>query len=151
MAASFVEPNCRFEIKEIRQNILGKFNWKDRLLLSPVSMFHLAARCPFCPESETNKILETERRPHIPQSRSLYFSHTYSTTIITSWLPMPNIEERRRQTSPTRIELGFVPTTPCDRSPGRRCHPGSPPHLQPSLGSAGCISARTQWTQRRSV
>ena len=40
-----------------------------------------------------------------------------------------------KQISPRWLELGSDPRTPHDRSPGRRCHPGSQPHLrQPGTG-----------------
>ena len=45
-------------------------------------------------------------------------------------LIMPKMGAKWKQISPRWLELGSGPRTPHDRSPGRRCHPGSQPHLR---------------------
>ena len=51
---------------------------------------------------------------------------------------MPTMGAKWKQISPRWPELGSDPRTPHDRSPGRRCRPGSQPPLQQPSGRMSC-------------
>ena len=51
---------------------------------------------------------------------------------------MPTMGAKWKQISPRWPELGSDPRTPHDRSPGRRCRPGSQPPLQQPSGRMWC-------------